>query len=89
MNPDIEKHLDTVFEESAKEDKRQYSGKTWNYHIDDRFDLNSKGLVKNGKCAVLDVSYDKHEDCKFITIRDINTNETFTINEFCISLKKD
>lgn len=87
-NPDVEKHLDKVFTDSARNTAKYYSGKTWNYEIDDRFSLNSNGLKAKGKCVVLGVSYDKHEDCEFYTIRDINSGETYTVNQFIIELKE-
>ena len=87
-NPDIERHLDEVFTEGAKSRYRELSGKVYNYDIDDSRSIGSKGLTAKGKCVVLDVSYSSYYDCEIYTVRDIDSGETHTVNEFVIKLKE-
>jgi len=88
-NAEIEAHLNNVFAEGAKRQAEYYKGKVWSYNIDDSLILHSNGLKASGKCIVLDVSYSRVEDCNIYSIRDINTNEEYTVNEFIIKLKEE
>lgn len=83
VNPDVEAHLDAVFEKGARERAQQMSGKKYTYRLESiGFTVPSELDRKTGTCTVLDVRYDKVEDCNFYKIRDLETNIESEISQF-------
>jgi len=84
----IESHLDNVFTEGARQRKAQCAGKIYKYKAYKSHGLSST-LIAEGRCEVLDVSYEKFIDCDVYTIRDIDTGVQIRKNQFDLILKED
>lgn len=83
ISPDIEAHLDSVFEKGAHERAQEMSGKMYSYRLDSiGFTVPDEMNKKIGTCKVLDVRYDKTNDCNFYKILDLETNHESEISQF-------
>ena len=84
-NQSVESFLDDLFSNHAQEVKRSMQDKTYTYKL---LDNSYFGVVKSGKCHVLDCSYSKSIDCNIYTIKDIDTGETIRANQFRLEIKE-
>lgn len=82
----IESHLDNLFAQHANDIQSSCADKLYRYSIDDSWSMYSKGLKVSGCCKVLRVSYSKSLDCNIYTIKDIDTDVEYCVNEFSINL---
>ena len=83
---DIEQLFDEIFCNDAKRTLARQKNKIFDYRffVEDGF-VESK-LVKEGKCKVIDRDYSRVGDCEIIKIKDIQTGEILTQNQFLLTL---
>ena len=78
--------LDNLFQENAKNEEREMNGKQYNYKLFSGLFMDN--LVASGKCKVVSRRYCKNLDCDILSCVDMETNKTFSCNQFAIELKE-
>lgn len=83
MASGVEGFLDGLFAGAAREREEQQRGKLYRYELRRKYG----GIPDmSGKCVVLSRRYDICLDCDVLSCRDTDTEETFSCNQFQITL---
>lgn len=78
----VERYLDSVFSQSAKDQLNYQRGKLFEYRL-----LNDNYQpIRTGKCHVINRRYMRSIDCDMITIDDIETGDKIVEHQFKLDL---